>query len=94
MLNFNEIRKIVLTSSLKYKKGSEFDFSYIFLFLWEKEEGVWFGFVLVGTKKIDPEWVRWYWGVVSCGECALALGLNSLNEGKYWIESELDLGNG
>lgn len=28
----------------------------IFFFLWEKEEeGVWFGFVLVGTKKIDPE---------------------------------------
>ena len=50
-VEFQRIRKIVLTSSLKYKKGSEFDFSYIFLFLWEKEEGVWFGFVLVGTKK-------------------------------------------
>lgn len=54
-VELQRIRKIVLTSSLKYRKGSEFDFSYIFLFLWEKEEGVWFGFVLVGTKKIDPE---------------------------------------
>ena len=39
-VEFQRIRKIVLTSSLKYRKGREFDFSYIFLFLWEKEEGV------------------------------------------------------
>lgn len=30
----------------------------VFLFFfWERKEGVWFGFVLVGTKKIDPECV-------------------------------------
>ena len=29
-VEFQRIRKIVLTSSLKYRKGSEFDFSYIF----------------------------------------------------------------
>ena len=32
-VEFQRIRKIVLTSSLKYRKGSEFDFSYIFFFV-------------------------------------------------------------
>lgn len=37
-VEFQRIRKIILTSSLKYKKGSEFDFSYIFYFCGKKKK--------------------------------------------------------